>query len=243
MKIGGLHKFSMLDYPGQLAAIIFTQGCNFRCPYCHNPQLVDPRRFNKPLRNSRIVDFLARRKGRLGAVVISGGEPCYQPDLQDFIRKAKGLGYLVKLDTNGSLPGVISSLTQSGLVDYWAMDLKAPPDLYGLLTKADISFNDILRSMDLIRSSGKDYEFRTTFFERLFSFADIERIKDLLRPGDRFVLQECRYTNTLDELGTDLLPELRPESSAFHHLRDNPACKDLLRWGDRHQVSVRIRSL
>ncbi|HNT53009.1 MAG TPA: anaerobic ribonucleoside-triphosphate reductase activating protein [Candidatus Syntrophosphaera sp.] len=243
MKIGGFHKFSMLDYPGQLAAIVFAQGCNFRCPYCHNPQLVDPLRFSKPLRNSRILDFLARRKGRLGAVVISGGEPTCQPDLVDFVRQLKALGYLVKIDTNGSLPEVIGALASESLVDYWAMDLKAPLDMYAALTKTTIPVNHILKSMDIIRSSKKEYEFRTTYFERLFDFGDILRIQELLVSGDRYVLQECRYGDTLEDLSALPAPALPAESSSFMHLRDNPACKSLLRWGDRHQVSIRIRSL
>lgn len=236
MKIGGIQKFSLLDYPGQLAAIIFTQGCNFRCPYCHNPELVDPARFENPLATGRVLDFLRRRRGKLGAVVISGGEPTLQPDLIGFVKKLKFMGFLVKIDTNGSHPELLQSLCDLELVDYWAMDVKAPPDLYRLISRSNVPVEDVLRSMDILRDSGREFEFRTTFFERLFDWQDIARIQELLRPGDRFYLQECRYEDTLEDLSS-------AATTVHKHLQDNPACKSLIRWGDKHQVNVRIRSL
>lgn len=236
MKIGGFQKFSLLDYPGQLAAIVFTQGCNFRCPYCHNPELVDPARFNKPLTTGRVLDFLRRRRGKLGAVVITGGEPTVQSDLAAFVKKLKYMGFLVKMDTNGSHPEVLQNLVEQELVDYWAMDVKAPADLYRLISRSDVPVDDILSSMDILRASGRDYEFRTTFFERLFDWRDIARVQELLKPGDRFYLQECRYEDTLENLSS-------AATNVHKHLQDNPACKTLLRWGDKHHVNIRIRSL
>ncbi|HOY84828.1 MAG: anaerobic ribonucleoside-triphosphate reductase activating protein [Candidatus Cloacimonetes bacterium] len=236
MKIGGFQKFSLLDYPGQLAAIVFTQGCNFRCPYCHNPELVDPARFEKPLATGRVLDFLRRRRGKLSAVVITGGEPTVQPDLIGFVKKLKYLGFLVKMDTNGSHPDVLQSLVEQELVDYWAMDVKAPADLYHLVSRSSVPVEDILRSMETLRGSGKEYEFRTTFFERLFDWKDIARVQELLKPGDRFYLQECRYDDTLEDLSAGA-------TNVRKHLQDNPACKTLLRWGDKHHVNIRIRSL
>ncbi len=236
MRIGGFQKFSLLDFPGQLAAIIFTQGCNFRCPYCHNPELVDPARYAKPLVTGKVLDFLRRRRGKLGAVVITGGEPTVQPDLVRFVKKLKYMGYLVKLDTNGSHPEVLQSLSAQDLVDYWAMDVKAPPALYRLISRSTVPVGDVLRSMDILRQSGREYEFRTTFFERLFDWRDISRIQELLKPGDRFYLQECRYDDTLEDLSSHA-------ASVHKHLQDSSACKSLLRWGDRHQVNIQIRSL
>ncbi len=236
MKIGGFQKFSLLDYPGQLAAIIFTQGCNFRCPYCHNPELVDPARFSTPLQTGRVLDFLRRRRGKLGAVVITGGEPTEQYDLVRFVKKLKYMGYLVKMDTNGSHPDILRGLSDQHLVDYWAMDIKAPPDLYRLISRSDVPVEDILASLEILRKSGREYEFRTTFFERLFDWRDIARIQELLKPGDRFYLQECRYDDTLENLAS-------PAVSARKHLQDNPACKSLIRWGDKHHVNIHIRSL
>ncbi len=236
MKIGGFQKFSLLDYPGQLAAIVFTQGCNFRCPYCHNPELVDPARYAKPLATGRVLEFLRRRRGKLGSVVVTGGEPTLQPDLPRFILQLKTMGFLVKVDTNGSSPDMLESLCREHLVDYWAMDVKAPPDLYHLVTRSDLPVADILSSMEILRQSGKEYEFRTTFFERLFDWRDISRVQDLLKPGDRFYLQECRYDNTLEDLSGGPLDVRK-------HLQDSPACKSLLRWGDKHHVNINIRSL
>lgn len=237
MKIGGFQKFSLLDYPGQLSAIVFTQGCNFRCPYCHNPQLVDPARYGKTLDNSKVMEFLAGRRGRLGAVTISGGEPTLQDDLGPFIKLLRQFGYLIKVDTNGSNPDLIEALNGENLVDYWAMDVKAPADLYRVLTRSQVGMDSIVRSMDLLRGCGKPFEFRTTWFDRLFSWADIARIQELLKPGDKFILQECRYEHTLEDL------KGAPAETSRPPLLSSPACRDLVSWGDRHRVNVRIRSL
>jgi len=199
MRIGGFQKFSLLDYPGQLAAIIFTQGCNFRCPYCHNPELVDPERFEKPLATGRVLDFLRRRRGKLGAVVITGGEPTVQPDLTGFVKKLKFMGFLVKMDTNGSHPDVLQSLVEQKLVDYWAMDIKPPADLYRLVSRSEVPVEDILRSMDILRGSGMEYEFRTTFFERLFDWKDIARVQELPGPA---TVSTCRNAATKAPLKT-----------------------------------------
>lgn len=243
MKVGGFQRFSLLDYPGQMSAIIFTQGCNFRCPYCHNPELVDPGRYRKTIPNKEIMEFLASRKGKLSAVTITGGEPTQQTDLKRFIHKIKALGYLVKVDTNGSNPDLIKALTCDKLVDYWAMDLKSPLHLYPVITRSGIDPNLILRSMELLRQSEVEYEFRTTFFEALLNWHDLSLIQELLRPGDRFYLQECRYGNTLDNLPPGIKAPISLSEHGFHHLIDHPECKNLIKWGSQHQVSVHIRSL
>lgn len=243
MKIGGFQKFSLLDYPGQLAAIIFTQGCNFRCPYCHNPELVDPERFAQTWQTSRVISFLKRRRGKLGAVVITGGEPTCQTDLVKFVSKLKDLGYLVKMDTNGSHPEMLKTMADKELVDYWAMDIKAPLDLYPVITRTEFETEKILQSMEVLRASGREYEFRTTFFELLFTWEDVARIQPLLGPGDRFYLQECRYTQTLEDFGNKLPQAPDIDESLYHHLSDDPACQSLIRWGDQHHVNIQIRSL
>jgi len=204
---------------------------------------VDPERFGATWQASRVIDFLKRRRGKLGAVVITGGEPTFQPDLVSFVKKLKRLGYLVKMDTNGSDPDVIKVLADSRLVDYWAMDVKAPLGLYSTLTRTEINVDKILRSMHILRESGQEYEFRTTFFEPLFDWNDISRIQDLLCPGDRYILQECRYGNTLEDFGRADDKQLNLEESSFAHLQDNPACQTLIRWGGQHLVDIQIRSL
>jgi len=151
MIIGGLQKFSLLDYPGHIAAIIFTQGCNFKCQFCYNPMLVWPSKVNKfkqkdhPFQNKEdgLFDFLKLRVNKLDAVVISGGEPTIHPDLVDFIAKIKKLGYLVKLDTNGTNPEIIKDLLKKKLVDYIAMDIKAEEGKYSKVVGKKVNFAKI----------------------------------------------------------------------------------------------------
>ncbi|MDD5168392.1 MAG: anaerobic ribonucleoside-triphosphate reductase activating protein, partial [Syntrophales bacterium] len=134
MRIGGIRKVSLIDYPGQISAVIFTQGCNFNCPYCHNPELVDPLLWGKAEDTELILKFLSERFGKLDAVTVTGGEPALQQDLQIFIEEIKRLGYLIKLDTNGSFPQITKNLIDAGDVDFVAMDIKAPLDKYTAVT-------------------------------------------------------------------------------------------------------------
>lgn len=134
MQIGGLQKFSLLDYPGKISAVVFTQGCNFRCPYCHNPELVDPARYQECLPEEEIFSFLETRRGKLEAVTVTGGEPTLQKSLAPFLRRIKDMGFLVKLDTNGSRPDVLEELLRQKLIDYIAMDIKAPLEKYEAVT-------------------------------------------------------------------------------------------------------------
>jgi pyruvate formate lyase activating enzyme len=200
MIIGGFQKFSLLEYPGQICAVIFTQGCNFRCPYCHNPGLVDPARFSETISEESIYHFLELRQGKLDAVTISGGEPTIQPDLIRFLLRIKSLGYKIKLDTNGSLPDVLEHLIEESLVDYWAMDVKAPLTLYSTISGCPVDDEQILRSMNLIRKCGKEWEFRTTYFNQVMNWNDVLDIQALLQPGDRYYLQQCKYENTLEPI-------------------------------------------
>jgi len=198
MVIGGFQKFSLLEYPGKIGTVIFTQGCNFRCSYCHNPCLVDPLRYEEAISVESVMRFLEIRAGKLEAVTISGGEPTIQPDLIDFIATIKQLGYCVKLDTNGSQPKVIKQLTDRCLVDYWAMDIKAPLSLYSTICGMPVNEKDIIESMELVRNSGKEWEFRTTYFNQILNWNDILEIQTLLRNGDKYFLQQCNYEDTLE---------------------------------------------
>ena len=243
MIIGGFQKFSLLEYPGELTTIVFTQGCNFRCPYCHNPQLVDPKRHSTPIPEDTFWDFLYTRRNKLTAVTITGGEPTYQADLIPFLRKIKDLGFLVKLDTNGSYPMIIKEIIMAGLSDYWAMDIKAPLSLYPLITKCDITGDTITASMDLIRESGKRYEFRTTFFNVLFNWKDINEIRELLKPGDKFYLQQCRYNYTLDNLSNGDAGDITLSNDTIVHLVNHPACQNLVEWGSKNYIEINIRSI
>jgi pyruvate formate lyase activating enzyme len=198
MKIGGFQKVSLIDYPGRISAVVFTRGCNFRCPFCHNPELVDPERFTDLIPEPEILSFLEKRRGRLDAVVITGGEPTLQPELLPFVIHLRAMGYLIKLDTNGTLPDVIEEMLGRRLLDYVAMDIKAPLDRYGEVTKTNSDGQRILRSISLIMGSGVDYEFRTTAVRSLLGPQEIEEIGRLIPGARRFVLQKFVPTKTLD---------------------------------------------
>lgn len=189
MNIGGLQRFSLTDFPGKVAAIIFTQGCNFNCPFCHNPQLLTTNA--KPSYTEKeVLDYLKTRQGQLDGVVITGGEPTIQDDLADFILCIKKLNFLVKLDTNGSHPKVLASLIKEKLVDYIAMDIKAPFSLYNKLAGVDANIVAIKESITLILQSGLPYTFRTTWAKSLLSDHDIETIRRELPEGAAYRIQE-----------------------------------------------------
>jgi pyruvate formate lyase activating enzyme len=198
MKIGGLQKVSLIDYPGRISAVFFTQGCNFRCPYCHNPELVDPGRYSETLCEKEVLEFLERRRGKLDAVAISGGEPTLQPDLLSFIGQIRHRDFLVKLDTNGSRPDVLKKLIDAGVVDYFAMDIKGPLEKYPDITKCDINPDAILRSIELIKASGVEYEFRTTVVKSLLHASDLLKVAKMVERSRLFVLQAFVPSKTLD---------------------------------------------
>lgn len=190
MKFGGLIKFTLIDFPGRPAAVIFTQGCNFRCRYCHNPELVYPHLFTAPVPSEEITAFLKRRQGTLEGVVVSGGEPTLHDDLPDFLAEIKKLGYKTKLDTNGTRPDMLEELVAKKLVDFIAMDLKAPLAKYALITGIETNPEIITRSMDIIRQSGLEYEFRTTYDKEVLTDADIEELETLSHHS-HYRVQEC----------------------------------------------------
>ena len=198
MRIGGFNRFSLIDYPGQTSAVVFTQGCNFRCPYCHNPELVDPDEYGSSVPETEVLSFLEHRKGKLDAVVITGGEPTIQPDLADFIKKVRSMGFRIKLDTNGSNPDIIEDLLDEELVDYVAMDAKGPLERYNEIVNADIDLNRIKRSMELIKASEGLHEFRTTMVNSLLTERDMLAIGKWLRGAKLYVLQEFVASKALN---------------------------------------------
>ena len=190
MKLGGLVKFTLIDFPGTPAAIVFTQGCNFRCRYCHNPELVYPHLFTPSMPQEEVMAFLQRRQGTLEGVVVSGGEPTLQEDLIRFMTDVKALGYKTKLDTNGTRPEVLKELIDKKLVDFIAMDLKAPLDKYALITGVEANSTVIRQSMDLILKSGLGYQFRTTYDKEVLDDNDIAAISAAV-DGKNYKVQEC----------------------------------------------------
>ena len=190
MKLGGLVKFTLIDFPGRPAAIVFTQGCNFRCRYCHNPELVYPHLFNSSMPEEEVWSFLQRRQGTLEGVVVSGGEPTLQEDLVSFMAKLKAMGYQTKIDTNGTRPEILRELIDKKLVDFIAMDLKAPFDKYAAITGVEANSTILQQSMDLIRQSGLEYQFRTTYDKEVLTESDIATLSQLTQ-GENYKVQEC----------------------------------------------------
>lgn len=175
MNIQGLQKMTLLDYPGRVAATVFTGGCNLRCPFCHNAGLVnDPHEHNSI--EDEVLSYLSRRKGLLDGVCITGGEPLLQPDLEQFIDRVKEMGYLVKLDTNGSLPDRLEALLQTGKLDYVAMDVKSSPNGYAKAIGCDTDFAHFAKSVQLLNQSGVAHEFRTTAVKGIHTVQDFEEI-------------------------------------------------------------------
>ncbi len=196
MRIGGLTKCSLIDYPGKISAIVFTIGCNFHCPFCHNPELVDETA--DEISETEVFDFLARRKKVLDAVTITGGEPTLHEDLPEFIRTVKSLGYLVKLDSNGTNPEMLRSLINEKLLNYIAMDIKSPITGYSGTVGRPVDTDAIKESIGLIKASGVPYEFRTTILDSLFSKDDLEAIGELIKGADAYYLQKFIPTKTLN---------------------------------------------
>jgi len=220
MIIGGFQKFSLIDYPDKICAIVFTQGCNFRCPYCHNPELVDPKKFGIELKEAEILSFLDRRKGKLNAVTITGGEPLLQLDLSTFLSEIKRLGYLVKLDTNGSFPSRLEGIMQSKFIDYIAMDIKTSLDKYHQVIKRKIDTRKILDSIRLIMDSGLDYEFRTTVVKALFEKDDFYKIGQLIKNARLYVLQKFVPSKTLDDTFLDMKSCTDEELDCFKEIME-----------------------
>ena len=194
--VGGLAKSSLIDYPGKISAIIFTQGCNFRCSYCHNPELLSKK--EAAFEQEEILNFLKTRVGKLDAVVITGGEPTLQSGLKQFILGVKQLGFLTKLDTNGTNPEILNELINENLLDYIAMDIKAPLRKYHLITQTIQNTDKIQSSIDIIKNSTVDYEFRTTIVKSQLSFEDFQEIGALLDGAKKYYLQKFVPTKLLD---------------------------------------------
>ncbi len=203
MIISGFQPLSLLDYPGIICSIVFTQGCPFRCVYCHNPELIPIQApdTNKALKEEEVLKQLNQRKHIVEGVCITGGEPTIHPDLPDFIKKLKRLGLLVKLDTNGLTPRMIETLIKERLVDFFAMDLKHTWERYAEVIgiKQKTVIDNCRETFQLIQDSSIPHEFRTTVYSGLHSGADLEQIANQLQDGEHYALQEIRYGKTYQQ--------------------------------------------
>ena len=200
MILKGLQKTTLLDFPGKLACTVFTGGCNFRCPFCHNASLVTRPSDVEEISTESFFSYVSKRKNLLDGVCITGGEPLLNKDIEDFIVRIRGLGLLIKLDTNGAFPDRLESLLDKGLIDYVAMDIKNSPEKYALTAglKDGFDISAIQRSIDIIMKKAPDYEFRTTVVRELHDENDIRNITEWLQGARKYFLQ--KYVDSGDIL-------------------------------------------
>ncbi len=217
MNFGGIQKLSLLDYPDRTCCTLFTLGCNFRCPFCHNSSIIQGNHFESEISHSEVISFLKKRRGLLDGVCISGGEPLLQDDLEDFIREIKLLGYSVKLDTNGSFPKKLKHLIENKLVDYVAMDIKNSPDRYGeTIGIKDYNLEPIKESVALLLSNVVQYEFRTTVVREFHTSEDILSIAHWIKGTKRYYLQS--FVDSGDVLESGLSSYSKEEMQHFQDL-------------------------
>lgn len=198
MQFGGFEKFTLIDYPTKVACMVYTIGCNFRCPYCHNPELVDET-VSTAIDEKEILDFLKTRTGMLDGIVITGGEPTmHGDDLLSFMRQVKKLGFLVKLDSNGTNPVVLRQAIDEKIVDYIAMDIKSPLSKYTETVGRPVHVDNIKKSIKILKESGIPYEFRTTIVKSMLTFEDIEEIGKEIKGAKNYYLQKFIPTKTVN---------------------------------------------
>lgn len=191
MIVCGFEKFSMVDYDGKIACTVFTGGCNFRCPFCHNAPLVVGDVVKQEINVNTVFDYLTKRKGLVDAVCVTGGEPTLHRDLPEFFAKVRDLGYKTKLDTNGTNPDMLERLLCDGLVDYVAMDIKNSKEKYALTVgKKDVDMTSISKSVDILKNSNIDFEFRTTLIKEFHTLDDMRKIADWIDGAKRYFVQK-----------------------------------------------------
>ncbi len=226
MIFGGFQKLTLLDFPGRVACTIFTKGCNFRCPFCHNALLVTDMD-DVSYTEAEILDYLKKRIGILDGVCITGGEPLMQSELEDFIKKVKNLGYAVKLDTNGSYPDKLKDLVGKGLIDYVAMDIKNTAEKYPLT--AGVSNADVEESIDFLLSGAVPYEFRTTVVAEHHNISDIEQIAKRIPGAEKYFLQ--KFVDSGHLIGENL------------HEVDENTMKNMLELAEKYVKTAEIRGI
>ena len=198
MLISGLQKLTLLDYPGKVACTVFTGGCNFRCPFCHNSALVLPEQLSQDTDADEVLRFLRKRVGVLDGVAVTGGEPLLHPDIGDFLREVKGLGFLIKLDTNGSFPDRLIALVEKGLVDRVAMDIKNAPALYAKTAGRErFDLDGVTRAKDFLLSGTVDCEFRTTVVKGLHTKESLLEAAEWIRGAKEYYLQQYKDSGAI----------------------------------------------
>ncbi|MEJ5228789.1 MAG: anaerobic ribonucleoside-triphosphate reductase activating protein [Pseudothermotoga sp.] len=204
--VSGWTKVSLLDYPGHLCSVVFLSGCNLRCVYCHNKELVNGGRLSYGFSWDEILRWLEKNKQMIDGVCFTGGEPTLCNDLASMIYDVKKISLKVKVDTNGTQPKVLEKLLLEELVDFVAMDIKAPLDKYEQICKTKVSADDLYKSVDLIKTLSPEYEFRTTFHPSILTIDDFHQICEWLKGASKYVVQCCRTGNNLDPIFSKLPP-------------------------------------
>ncbi len=221
MLFGGYQKLTLLDFPGVVACTLFTRGCNFRCPFCHNAPLVERLEEADSVSDEEILAFLQKRQGILEGVCITGGEPLLHPELGGFIRKARALGYRIKLDTNGSYPERLRALVEEGLLDYVAMDIKNTPDKYPATAGVpQLDMAAIEASIDYLMEGHVPYEFRTTVARELHTVADIAGIASRIRGAEAYFIQNFKDSGAilsggLSAVEADVLADMQAAGAVY----------------------------
>lgn len=222
MLISGLQKLTLLDYPGKVACTVFTGGCNFRCPFCHNSVLVLPEQLSQDASADEVLRFLKKRVGVLDGVAVTGGEPLLHPDMADFLKEVKALGFLVKLDTNGSFPDRLMALVEAGLVDRVAMDIKNAPALYAKTAGLErFDLGGVTRSKDFLLSGAVDYEFRTTVVRGLHTKESLLAAAEWIRGAKEYYLQQYKDSGAIldaDGLGSFDADEMHALADAVREI-------------------------
>ncbi len=206
MEIKGIHKTSLVDFPGRISTILFAGGCNLNCRYCYNPELVNNSNSLKSESLEDILTFLKKRHGLIDGVVISGGEPTLHKDIKDLINTIKDVPLLVKIDTNGLNPKIIKELLENNIVDYIAIDIKTSPEKYSSLTRKRVDFSRIKSTIEIAKESGIDYELRTTCIPDFVTSEDLQKIKDQVGQVKKYYLQQFVNEITIDTSFKELDP-------------------------------------
>ena len=217
MLISGLQKLTLLDFPGTVACTVFTGGCNFRCPFCHNAPLVLPEELNRENEEEQVLAFLKKRAGVLDGVAVTGGEPLLHPDMPAFLEKVRALGYRIKLDTNGSFPDRLTEIVKAGLVDRVAMDIKNSPALYARTVGLDrFDLSGVERSKDFLLAGHVEYEFRTTVVKGLHTAESLAQAAGWIAGAKEYYLQQFKDSgHVLDIAGLGAF-----EADEMHALAD-----------------------
>ena len=223
MRINGFLGVSLIDYPGKVCSIIYTSPCNFRCPYCHNKELVGAG--EEVVEEEKALADIGERKDFIDAVSITGGEPTLHKGLLDFMAEVKNMGMLVKLDTNGSNPGMIKKALEHGLLDYIAMDIKAGKDNYNRAAGVKVNFESIEAAIEIIMNSGKDYEFRTTVVPGIIDRRELEDIGEIINGAACFTIQQFENRETLDSAYNNVEPYAESELEKFRDIMSGYAKK------------------